>query len=203
MLQVSTQFNCAMQTCTTPKSTPVPSPGLLSEDLTRGGVSMAGASVIRKPSWLRLPAGVPVGRYLLYFSHHDGKALRLAASDWLDRGWRLHRSGVLQVQRDTKCTKHVGSPDVHIDHLNRRLVMYFHGCRCPGDGDKPEAVRRGDQIVPWDEFVANQRTYVAWSSDGVRFESVPSRRQSQSLSPWRTNRYLDSIPAQHQVCCAP
>jgi hypothetical protein len=44
---------------------------------------------------------------------------------------------------------HIASPDVHVDHDNRRIVMYFHGLVSFG----------------------NQRTRVATSSDGLHFEA--------------------------------
>ena len=42
---------------------------------------------------------------------------------------------------------HIASPDVHVDHEKRRIVMYFHG------------------LVGW----RTQRTRVALSDDGLRF----------------------------------
>ena len=46
-------------------------------------------------------------------------------------------------------TPHIASPDVHVDAVNRRIVMYFHGL----DG------------------VGRQVTRVAISQDGIRFEA--------------------------------
>jgi hypothetical protein len=46
-------------------------------------------------------------------------------------------------------TPHVASPDVHVDHDARRVVMYFHGL----------------------ESFRNQVTRVATSADGLRFEA--------------------------------
>ena len=48
-------------------------------------------------------------------------------------------------------TPHIASPDVHIDSVNRRIVMYFHGL----------------------EGVGRQVTRVAVSGDGIRFEPRP------------------------------
>ena len=50
-------------------------------------------------------------------------------------------------------TPHIASPDVHVDHANRRMVMYFHGL----------------------EGVGRQVSRVATSSDGLRFEARPAR----------------------------
>lgn len=48
-------------------------------------------------------------------------------------------------------TPHIASPDVHVDHANRRFVMYFHGL---------------------DDF-ASQATRAAVSADGIDFEARP------------------------------
>lgn len=164
-------------------------PALLSEDLMRGGVSMTESSVIKRPQWLRpsrSESGLPARKYLLYFANHNGKTLRVATSDRADAGWRVHDKGVLNLEVDAACEKHVGSPDVHVDHLEKRIILYFHGSRCPGDGDKAAAAGRADPVVQWDaEFTANQRTYVAWSADGVHFTPVPSDVAGGTRrSPW-------------------
>jgi hypothetical protein len=46
---------------------------------------------------------------------------------------------------------HIASPDVHVDHENTRIVMYFHGLESSG----------------------NQLTRVATSRDGIHFEARP------------------------------
>lgn len=46
---------------------------------------------------------------------------------------------------------HIASPDVHVDHANRRIVMYYHGLEAWGV----------------------QRTRVALSEDGIRFVARP------------------------------
>ncbi|ETX00465.1 MAG: hypothetical protein ETSY1_11110 [Candidatus Entotheonella factor] len=48
-------------------------------------------------------------------------------------------------------TPHIASPDVHVDHERRQIVMYFHGL----------------------EAYAKQVSRVAMSSDGIRFEGRP------------------------------
>jgi len=47
---------------------------------------------------------------------------------------------------------HIASPDVHVDHENERIVMYFHGL----------------------ESFGNQLTRVATSQDGIHFEARPN-----------------------------
>jgi len=48
-------------------------------------------------------------------------------------------------------TPHIASPDIHIDHANRRIVMYFHGLTGVGE----------------------QASRVALSPDGITFTALP------------------------------
>ncbi|MFM1988972.1 MAG: hypothetical protein RJA99_1929 [Pseudomonadota bacterium] len=155
---------------------PIVHPGL--DD--RIGTNIQGPSPIRVPDWIphRL------GRYYLYFADHKGDHIRLAVADAIDGPWRIHRPGALSLADSgfptepiappadgaevplrpgfappgtpgipdalaDATTPHVASPDVHVDDANRRIVMYFHGL---------EAFRV-------------QRTRVAVSADGLRFEA--------------------------------
>lgn len=148
----------------------------------RMGGNVQGPSLIRVPEWL--PS--PLGRYYLYFADHKGAYIRLAVADALEGPWRIHGPGALQLADSGFPTTpidpppgttaeslagtrpglapagtpgipdlladatwpHIASPDVHVDHDARRIVMYFHGL---------------------DAF-AQQRTRVALSADGLRFE---------------------------------
>jgi len=57
---------------------------------------------------------------------------------------------------------HIASPDVHVDHQYRRIVMYFHG---NGSGVAFRQNSKGKRIP----YPANQNTYVATSVDGLNF----------------------------------
>ncbi len=105
------------------------------------GDNINGPSLILAPEWLE----APLGRYYLYFAHHQGRYIRLAYADELCGPWQVHEPGVLHLD-ETACRDHVASPDVHIDEA--RLRMYFHGPT--GDG---------------------QKTFAAISSDGLHFEA--------------------------------
>lgn len=113
----------------------------------RMGDNVNGPSLIRVPDWV--PA--PLARYYLYFAHHDGRYIRLAYADDLDGPWTIHRPGVLSLE-EARFAGHVASPDVHVDHRERRIRMYFHG------SDQPSAPGRGPQF-----------SRVAVSTDGLRF----------------------------------
>ena len=146
----------------------------------RVGGNVQGPSLVRVPDWV----SDRLGRYYLYFADHKGDHIRLAFADALGGPWRIHRPGALAladsrfpvdpipVPPDAPApgsrpgfapagtpgipdaladatTPHVASPDVHVDEANRRFVMYFHGLAAFGV----------------------QRTRVALSADGLRFEA--------------------------------
>ena len=73
------------------------------------GDSINGPSLIRVPDWLPNP----LGRYYLYFAHHQGKNIRLAYADDLAGPWTLHLPGSLQMT-DTPYQHHIASPDVSL-----------------------------------------------------------------------------------------
>lgn len=108
------------------------------------GDSINGPSLIRVPGWLP----DPLGRYYLYFAHHQGTFVRLAYADRIEGPYRIHEPGTLRLDA-TPFKGHIASPDVHVDEARRELRMYYHG---------PHA--RGDQ---W--------TAVARSKDGQHFNS--------------------------------
>jgi hypothetical protein len=51
------------------------------------GDNINGPSLIRVPSWVP----EPLGRYYLYFAHHNGKYIRLAYADHLEGPWKFTR----------------------------------------------------------------------------------------------------------------
>jgi hypothetical protein len=112
----------------------------------RMGANINGPSLIRVPDW----APNRLGRYYLYFGHHKGAYIRLAYADALEGPWRTHESGVLDLA-DSHCSGHLASPDVHVDHAQRRIRMYYHG--------------------PTEDH--GQVTRVALSDDGLTFEAAP------------------------------
>ena len=59
----------------------------------RMGDNINGPSLIRVPGWIARP----LGRYYLYFAHHDGRYIRLAYSDELPGPWTTYRDGVLPL----------------------------------------------------------------------------------------------------------
>ena len=112
----------------------------------RDGENINGPSLIRVPSWVKNP----LGRYYLYFAHHNGKYIRLAYADRLEGPWKIHAPGVLQLTNAPGCRGHIASPDVIVDETRREIRMYFHGPARAAEG---------------------QRSFLALSPDGLSFKA--------------------------------
>src|SRR5262245_48368957 len=133
----------------------------------RMGENVNGPSLIRLPDWVERP----LGRYYLYFGHHDGRYVRLAYADDLAGPWRTHEPGVLSLAQSL-FAGHVASPDAHVDDERREIRLYFHGAdgpSGPGPRDRP-----GTLPLPPGGGLAGQHTRVALSRDGLRFEARPA-----------------------------
>ncbi len=119
-----------------------------------------GPSVIAVPTWLPNP----LGRYYMYFGHHQGTSIRLAYADALTGPWRLHEPGTLQLVQ-TPCYGHIASPDVHVNDAQQTIDMYYHG---------PLLVREEwmqDDLARQFPYLQGQRTLLARSQDGLHFVS--------------------------------
>ncbi|MFT5895661.1 MAG: hypothetical protein ACI8VW_002536, partial [bacterium] len=134
---------------------------------TKGNIN--GPSLIEVPSWVENP----LGKYYLYFAHHEGLSIKLLTADNLAGPWVLHENGVLHLsetdfsqtppsREDTRLEVlaqidagmdgdyvHIASPDVHCDEKNGEIRMYFHGRVADG----------------------TQCTKLAVSNDGLRFRA--------------------------------
>ena len=74
-------------------------------------------------------------------------------------------------------TPHIASPDVHVDHENKRIVMYFHGL---------------------DSF-STQLTRVATSRDGIGFQALPEKLGRTYLRTFRRDGVTYGIAMPGQV----
>lgn len=119
---------------------------MITPDMLPGadGENINGPSLIRAPAWLKQP----LGRYYLYFAHHNGSYIRLATADQLDGPWIIR--SVLDLSQVPQCHGHLASPDVHVDEETQTIRMYFHGAVV------------GQRV---------QQSYVALSVDGVNFHT--------------------------------
>ena len=100
------------------------------------GNNINGPSLIKVPDWL--PS--PLGRYYLYFGHHNGKFIRLAYADEVNGPWQIYQPGVLPLA-DSLFAGHLASPDVHVDHDLKQIRMYYHGSDAETDANTPQFTR--------------------------------------------------------------
>ena len=126
---------------------------------THGGTDLCNLgkdplSNINGPSVLRVPEWVtdPLGKYYLYFAHHRGTSIRLAYADQIMGPWFIHPHPVLTLEQSLFVTEdldpnsrsdwvngpdylyaHIASPDVHVDHTAKQILMFFHGLLPDGD----------------------------------------------------------------------
>jgi len=132
---------------------PIITPDMNARMCEHGNPNINGPSLIRVPDWVEQP----LGRYYLYFAHHQGTYIRLAYADDVAGPYTVHDPGVLPMA-DTPFAQfprgHIASPDVHVDHHPQQLVMYYHGCP-PLDGQ-----------AHWD-----QPSMRATSTDGLHWQS--------------------------------
>lgn len=109
-----------------------------------------GPSLIKVPEWV----SNPLGKYYLYFAHHQGKFIRMAYANHVLGPYTVHTPGVLAIE-DTPILRHIASPDVHIDHTHQKIYMIYHGSGF--EGEKPDYI--------------GQLSLYAESSDGLSFQT--------------------------------
>ncbi len=85
-------------------------------------------AIVNSPSVIEVPPWVedPLGAYYMYFSHKHGSYIRMAYADHPEGPWNVYSSGVLSIE-DTPFIGHIASPDVHVDHSEEVIRMYYHG----------------------------------------------------------------------------
>jgi hypothetical protein len=152
----------------TPKLTPiVDRPILHIDDEPSLDGNINGPSLVRAPAF----AASTLGKYYLYFAHHEGPTIRLATADALEGPWTLYAPGALALADSgfpttppaiEDCTPrvraiveagfdgvypHIASPEVVVCEVRREVRMYYHGRHTDG----------------------SQLTRVATSPDGLHF----------------------------------
>lgn len=114
-------------------------------------------SNINGPSLLKVPDFIknPLGKYYLYFGHHNGAYIRMAYSNDIIANYKIYEGGVLNLSqlnindKNFNNTNHIASPDVIVDNENKKLIMYFH--------------------CPYNNKLTSQSTFYATSIDGLTF----------------------------------
>ncbi len=170
------------------------------------GENIQGPSLIRVPDWVENPLGSYYlyfadhkGDYirLAYADEltgpwqvHAPGSLQLAESHFLterpavtaeeeaDIRERFAAAGI-RIAHDVVqevTAPHIASPDVHVDHDNKRIVMYYHGL----------------------EGVGHQVTRVATSADGINFSARPDvlGRTYFRAFEWQGTTYGLAMPGQ-------
>ena len=140
---------------------------------------------INNPTLVRVPDWVQgrLGRYYLYFAHHEGTYLRMAYADDLCGPWNIYAPGVLSIADLPWNPDHVASPDVVIDEEKKEFLLYFHTPVAPMiKSDHPDYYKTGLSIP--------QRTFLAVSDDGLHFKLDSNRELAQFyLRVWRWKGY--------------
>jgi aminoglycoside phosphotransferase family enzyme len=87
---------------------------------------------------------------------------------------RMRRAGMIISHNvlTEATTPHIASPDMHVDHANRRIIMYFHGL----------------------EGVGHQASRVALSPDGITFQARPEIRVFPNPSADASLQITSSVP---------
>jgi hypothetical protein len=142
------------------------------------GDNINGPSLIRVPSWVN----APLGRFYLYFAHHNGKYIRLAYADHLEGPWKIHAPGVLHLTNTPACRGHIASPDVLVDEARREIRMYFHGPARAVSGQKSFVAVGNDGLhfTPRDEVLgmfyfrvfSHENAWYALAKGGVLYRSA-------------------------------
>ncbi len=143
------------------------------------GANIQGPSLIRVPDWVEAPLGTyylyfadhkgsyirlayadqlqgpwhirPLGSLQIGDSHFLTEPPDVPPAELARMRARRGRATLSHDLLTEATTPHIASPDVHIDPVNRRIVMYFHGL----------------------EGVGRQVTRAALSRDGIQFEARP------------------------------
>lgn len=142
--------------------TPVVDGPIIEPSLWKGdeGANINGPSLIEAPSFFE----EPLGRYYLYFGHHNGLHIRLATADSLEGPWKIHEGGVIPVELIPEFRDHVSSPDARV--VGDELHLYVHG------GLTEKAL----QESPFQETPGTntQATVLLSSKNGLDFKQISS-----------------------------
>lgn len=172
----------AQPSCYEPKrfaENPIITPSMLGN----ADENINGPSLIRAPEWLKNR----LGKYYLYFAHHEGLHIRLAYADDLHGPWKIYTPGVIHTKDLEWHPDHVASPDVLIDDEKKEIRAYFHSPVTPAPKSTDPDYR--EKLV-----TTKQDSFVAISKDGVNFDV-----RSESLGPsyfrvWKWNGYYYALP---------
>jgi hypothetical protein len=131
----------------------------------------ANPSVIRVPEWIpsnQRPSAS--ANYYMYYGSHTDDYIRMRWAETLDGPWSTFnlggtynghdRRGVFDTDSDPTRDNydHVFAPDVHVDNVNQRIIMYYHGKNQGPSYDLPSGTRiwrRHDNFVATSQYGLN------------------------------------------------
>ncbi len=128
------------------------------------GYNIDGPCLVTVPGWIpEADRADPSAKYYLYFANHGGDYIRMAWAANPMGPYTVYNpgAGVLSISiaqpylDSLKFGYHIASPDVVIDSVRKKFVMYFHG-----------DLKYNGSTVAGSE---GQHTGVALSSDGLDF----------------------------------
>jgi len=166
------------------------------------GNNINGPSVIRVPKWV----DAPLGRYYMYFAHHDGDYIRLAYSDSPEGPWQIHHGGVLPLA-SSLFKGHIASPDVHVLEELQEIRMYFHGSDAPTSDTDAEQFSRlaisnnGLDFVVREESLGNSYLRVFSYADSWYALAMPGifYRSNDGLSKFEVGPTLFTQQMRHSA----
>jgi len=170
------------------------------------GENIQGPSVIRVPQWVKNPLGKYYlyfadhkGSYIrLAYANaltgpwkiHPPGTLQLSESLFLTEPPKVDATQREQIEAafakqgiqvahdvvEEVTTPHIASPDVHVDHANQQIILYYHGL----------------------EGLAHQVTRVATSTDGIDFTAQPQvlGQTYFRVFSWEDHVYALAMPGQ-------
>jgi hypothetical protein len=119
----------------------------------------------------------------MYFADHNGEHIRLAIANNPSGPWAVVPNKILPLTKlaESRFHGHIASPDVHVDPVRKRILLFFHA---PAQWDK--------RYNPFIKSKFKQLTGVAAAHDGINFELVNDHPLSLSYLrtfTWKNTQY--------------
>lgn len=181
-----------------------------------------GPSLIAAPEWLPDPPA----KYLLYFAHHEGHSIRLAASDDLVGPWQMITPAPLELERSLFASEapaesqlhreardymarsadgnypHIASPDVWVDHQTEQIRLYYHGRLEDGRQRSRVALSRdGLNFAARMEIIGLPYFRIFYHADWFYAIAMPGQlyRSRDGLGEFETGPRLTQEPIRHHA----
>jgi hypothetical protein len=147
------------------------------------GDNINGPSVIKAPDWLKNK----LGKYYMYFAHHEGEYIRLAYANDLAGPWTIYKAGVIHAKDTGWNPDHVASPDVMVDNDRQEIRVYFHSPVTPVPKSTDPQYR--EKLTH-----ARQDSFLAVSKDGLDFKIHRESLGPSYFRVWQWGGYYYALP---------